>query len=808
MRLKLRIAVLAALLSMLGTLVVPGTVAGAAEHCPSPGGSDRPFDPDLAQIDGEDDVAITGGGWGHGVGMSQYGAQGAARLGCTHRQILEAYYPGVDVEQMAMPDTVRIGFLDPGSQTTKGGVATITNHGDTAVPWALQGCDQSRYPDETERCTPPDALPSGATWKVRSDAAGKYHVTDAGGAEVWSGGDRDSRLIAQHDGTVITVDVPGLKRTVRWGATELDSYAEAAQDGNGKLFVVQVIDAEGDHSAMERYLWGLAEVPSSWPEESLRAQAVAARSYARIRTDSVRAGCRCNLYATVRDQHYSGWDKEKADSEGRWRDAVNDTAGNVMRYTDGNGNRKVADGFYSSSHGGSSDAAKDVWGGDVPYLQAVDTSRWEAESDNPRQRWTNGFTDEELAGIFGFDRFDELRIENRGGGGRPTVQDVDDDGDAPDGAVAVGRNADGDVVRRWYSGEQLRSKLSVFSGLIHVHPLSDVPFQRLQDPEQPDRVGTATSMSRHGWPDGADTVVIARADDPADALAGATLAGQLQAPLLITFPHELHPAVATEVERLGATEAVLLGGDQALSAEVEQGLREAGVSDIGRVFGADRVGTAVDIAESLDPESAVDTAYLVYSAPGDPRSWPDALAVSGTAARRSAAGAPWPVLVTGKTLPDATADELGKLGVEEVVLIGGNAVIPAEVEQQLTDDGYATRRLWGENRYGTSVQVAKEDDAPPRTLLAATGDAFPDGLAAGALAGRLDVTLLLVPSSELADVSREWVSGRAWEQPRLLVAGGVVAVSDQVVRSLRDALDDGATDDGTSDDATPTGDGS
>lgn len=292
MRLKLRIAVLAALLSMLGTLVAPGTVASATEHCPSPGGSDLPFDVDLAQIDGEDDVAITGGGWGHGVGMSQYGAQGAARLGCTHPQILEAYYRGVDVEQMAMPETVRIGFLDPGSQTTKGGVATITNQGETAVPWELQGCD---HPDDAERCTPPDDLPAGATWEVHSDAAGMYHVTDADDTEVWSGGDHESLLIAQHDGTVITVDVPGLKRTVRWGATELDSYAEAAEDGNGKLFVVQVIDAEGDHSAMERYLWGLAEVPSSWPVESLRAQAVAARSYARIRTDSVRAGCRCNL---------------------------------------------------------------------------------------------------------------------------------------------------------------------------------------------------------------------------------------------------------------------------------------------------------------------------------------------------------------------------------------------------------------------------------------------------------------------------------------------------------------------------------
>ncbi|MBW3561822.1 MAG: cell wall-binding repeat-containing protein [Actinobacteria bacterium] len=793
-----RFAILVTVLALVGTLVA--TVAPSAvaqDSCPPAGGVDRSFDPDLGEIAPEDDVAITGGGWGHGVGMSQYGAQGAARLGCTHEQILTTYYRGVRVEPFQMPTEVRVGFLDPSVQSTNGGVASITNRGTDPVTWRLEGCDPARYPDDPDRCTPPDALPAGATWRVYSDASGVYHVLNGDGAEVWRGADKDSVLIADHDGTVVTIDVPGLKRTVRWGATEFDSYAETAQDGRGKLFVVQEIDGTDQHSAMERYLWGLAEVPSSWPTASLEAQAIAARSYARIRTDIPKERCRCHLYATVRDQHYSGWDKEAADAtvdngdgEAPWKRAVNDTAGRVMRYTDRDGNTSVADGFYSSSHGGWSDAAADVWGSDVPYLQAVDTSNWEARSDNPRQRWTNGFTDEELASRFGFAEFIELSIENRGEGGRPTVRDVNGDSKAPDGAVATGRDSAGTVVHRWYSGEQLRSKLGVFSGLIHVHPLSDVPFTRLIDQQEQNRIGTSVAMSRYGWGEGAATIVVARADDPADALAGATLAGKLDAPLLITYRDALHPAIRAEVERLGAKTAYLLGGEQALTPAVADGLEAAGVETLDRVAGPDRVGTAAAISDRLFSEDATtDAAYLVFSAPGDPRSWPDALAISGTAARRSAAGAPWPVLVTGKTLPDATSQELEQLGVTQVVLVGGPVVIPAEVETQLQEAGFQTRRLAGDNRYGTSVKVASEDGAPPGTLLTATGDAFPDGLGAGALAARLDVTLLLVPSATLADVSREWVDGLDWADAKLLVSGGSAAISDEVVTSLRAALE-------------------
>ncbi len=809
MRLKLRIAVLTALLSAVAAFAVPATAAQAAE-CPEPGGTDRPFEVDLEHVDGEDDVAVTGGGWGHGVGMSQYGAQGAALLGCTHEQILQTYYTDVTVEPIEMPPVVQVGLLDLSGQSSNSATVTVSTASEAAggapVPWRLADCDKT--PDPTVCDPQPPDQPPGTTWRVKTDDGGRYHITNAEGAKIWSGGDFNVFLRVRHEPTVVTVDTPQVKRTVKWGWTQFDSRVEGDV---GKMFAVQHIDGTDEHSSMERYLWGLAEVPSSWPTEALKAQAVAARSYAQIRVDlGEKDRCRCHLYATVRDQHYSGWDKEAADAEladegedGPWKQAVNDTAvdattANVMRYTDEEGDTRVADGFYSSSHGGWSDAARDVWGGNVPYLLAVDTSRWEDESDNPRQRWTNGFTDEELASRFGFDSFQEIEILQRGKGGRPTTQNdridpecgenEDEEPFADDGAQAIGI-VDGETVHRCLDGEDLRSKLGVFSGLVHLERLSDVPFDRLVDEEHRNRIGTSVAMSRHGWDEGATEVVIARADDPADALAGATLAGEHDAPLLITNSDALHEAVVAEVNRLGATTAYVLGGEKAISTQVVADLEESTtIETVARVFGPSRVGTAVAIAERLEPESVTNKAYLVYSAPGDSRAWPDALAVSGTAARRSTAGAPWPVLITGKELPDETLQQLHDRAVSEVVIVGGTAVVPQTVEARLVDEGFQTRRLAGKTRYETSVKVATEDGAPPGTLLAATADNFPDGLSAGALAGKLDVTLLLVPTAELADTSRAWVSALEWETTELLVAGGTAAVSDTVVTELRDAL--------------------
>jgi stage II sporulation protein D len=153
-------------------------------------------------------------------------------------------------------------------------------------------------------------------------------------------------------------------------------------NGKGYRGVLDLIPQEKgllvvNELALEEYLAGLinSEISSLWPIEAVKAQAVVARSYAIYQKD-VRRSALYHLESTVLDQVYDGADIE----DGRAARAVKDTVGEVLTY---GGN--VIQSFYHSSCGGHTEAAVNVWGMDLPYLQGVDcqycrttaAARWE-----------------------------------------------------------------------------------------------------------------------------------------------------------------------------------------------------------------------------------------------------------------------------------------------------------------------------------------------------------------------------------------------------------------------------------------------
>ncbi|MDQ3931618.1 MAG: hypothetical protein M3252_02110 [Actinomycetota bacterium] len=96
-----------AVLVLAGSLLV-STPAAYGAACGPAGGADDGFEPDWRQVPSDAVIALAGGGFGHGVGMSQYGARGAALLGCSYQTILGTYYPGTRVQAWTMPDSVRV----------------------------------------------------------------------------------------------------------------------------------------------------------------------------------------------------------------------------------------------------------------------------------------------------------------------------------------------------------------------------------------------------------------------------------------------------------------------------------------------------------------------------------------------------------------------------------------------------------------------------------------------------------------------------------------------------------------------------
>lgn len=301
----------------------------------------------------------------------------------------------------------------------------------------------------------------------------------------------------------------------------------------------------------------------------------------------------------------------------------------------------------------------------------------------------------------------------------------------------------------------------------------------------PDRVATAVELSRAAFTT-ADAVVIARADAYPDALAGAPLAAQLQGPLLLSTSDRLDPRVSEEIDRLGATRAVVLGTENVLSDTVVSQLRERGISDVDRIGGADRFATAAMIADRLDRPDEV---FLVEGANADPnRGWPDAVAVAGLAA---ASGRPI-LLTETATLPAPTRQWLTERTPQRATIVGGHIAVSREVAQHAERLAGAADRIAGADRYETASLVATaaiEHGLQPTTTLAVTGAKWPDSLTAGVAASHLGLVMLMVPPAGLGDgASAAWIRDHAATIDVMALVGGTVALPPAVQREIADLL--------------------
>jgi SpoIID/LytB domain protein len=283
-----------------------------------------------------------GSGSGHGLGMSQWGAYGLAKDGWAHKRILTHFYSHTTVKQdPSPPKNLRIGLTQGQTAvklTAQSGRVTIR------VAGTLVG-----------------KIPGGSTWTVRS-VNGKYRVLTAKGRKVggkdWGGSARN--LHVTYAGAGARVRSPDAGATYNRGSIEFNLY-----DCGGASCAMRMILVVPP----EAYLYGLSEVPSSWPMAALRSQVVAGRSYAfaKAAAGQHRTGCNCGLYDSSLDQVYAGWLKEHGTQGGRWVRAVRQTDNQIV-----SSSGDVITAFYTSSDGGHTEDNENVWGGAaVPYLRGV-----------------------------------------------------------------------------------------------------------------------------------------------------------------------------------------------------------------------------------------------------------------------------------------------------------------------------------------------------------------------------------------------------------------------------------------------------
>src|SRR5438132_2864896 len=253
---------------------------------------------------------VTGHGWGHGVGLSQYGAYGYAQKGVLYDAIILHYFPGTELGA-APVSRVRV-LLTSGVGTLKiGSTEDFRVRDGTGVTHDVLAGAYTLTPD----------------LKLKVDGESKQVVLP--GPLLFQPGAAALALKHRYRGS-IQVDVTG-----------------------GKLRAINMV-------GLEQYLYGVvpSEMPFTWLPEALKAQAVAARSYALA---TRRTGA-FDLYPDTRSQVYLGIEHEKPSTNA----AVDATAGQVVLYQG-----EVAKTYFFSTSGGRTASAEDVWGEPVPYLVPV-----------------------------------------------------------------------------------------------------------------------------------------------------------------------------------------------------------------------------------------------------------------------------------------------------------------------------------------------------------------------------------------------------------------------------------------------------
>lgn len=269
--------------------------------------------------------------------------------------------------------------------------------------------------------------------------------------------------------------------------------------------------------------------------------------------------------------------------------------------------------------------------------------------------------------------------------------------------------------------------------------------------------GISTTVARRAWSD-VTTVVMARGDQFADALAAAPVAALLEAPLLLTDRQEMPRHVWEQIEHFLPERVLLMGGTAAISDSVVEELEGWGVEHIERIAGANRFATAAAAMDFVRANGGTGDPYVVRGeGAGHIGGWEDAVAVSQHAAMQGA-----PILLTRPDdLPDETIAAIEGDGADRVTIVGGQAAVSGGVSDDLWGLVDDVARLDGVSRYHTSLAVADAtvaDGADRSTLWLVNGENWQDALVAGTTAASRGGVLLYVnPHVWDPSPGRDWV---------------------------------------------------
>ena len=327
---------------------------------------------------------VQGAGYGHGVGMSQIGARAKALAGETATAILSYYYKDVVLEPL---DDTKILRVNVGHLLTSAKMASGTQDSTMQIFSGDIGDAQDIAPlavvpvksSLNFTILGSTVLPSIVTGKKTVSIPRNRIFTVR-----WSG----TRYLPGVDGVISLTHTTTTKK-YRYGQMQFRAVKAATLGYR--------IEVTNSVRLSDEYLWGISEVPSSWPEAALQAQAIASRTYAMSKAGIYRTACDCDLYGEISDQSFLGYAKEIEKGWGQfWKAAVTNTAGLTITQAG-----KPITAYFGSSTGGLTETAVNAWGTEKSFTQTVaDVSSLDPVL-NPRfYKWDRTITQASVAAAF------------------------------------------------------------------------------------------------------------------------------------------------------------------------------------------------------------------------------------------------------------------------------------------------------------------------------------------------------------------------------------------------------------------------
>ncbi|MFL0247211.1 SpoIID/LytB domain-containing protein [Candidatus Clostridium stratigraminis] len=552
---------------------------------------------------------------------------------------------------------------------------------------------------------------------------------------------------------------------------------------------------------IEDYLKGVVpyEEPNSWPVESLKAQSVAARTYA-IGNAGKYSKSGYDLTDDTNCQVYNGY----SDGFKNSNTAVDATSGKVLIYngpTIGSAiNGSAIDALFSASNGGYMERSENVWTASLPYFKDM------SDRFDTNNQWSVTYTKTDLERLLKqklnggtFDSIDipSITTFNSGRISGMNINYIDNTtNQISPTPLKLGKEA----ARTFFSLNSALYKVKLnadgsytFTGSGNGHgvglsqwgsyymakaglPYNDYNYilnyyynqnnnVQLQNAysggkiiNTTNRIGglnryeTSVQIANNMYSNKIDNVVLATGSTFPDALSGSVLAKAVSAPILLVGTK------STSTESLQALNYIkshlnpggkvyLLGGEGVISKEFYDTLTKMGYNSI-RLGGSTRFDTNNQIVNQLKALNAVNSTGLVIATANN---FPDALSISPVAALNG-----WPVLLSNKD--SLTADEesyIKSMKPDKVYIAGGNGVVTDAVLNRIkTLLGYGDDkviRLWGSDRYATSRVINSTLFDTPNKIGIATGLQFADALSGSVYAALNGAPIVLVDPSKVTE---------------------------------------------------------